>query len=125
MIISMLANIRPTWITPSHPLTLVLSHSLIAVWICVTVLALSCPVSTSCVLASFPALARALTERINGTSAFLFGWADVPLQRGLAQRRKEMGWFKKSPDLQAIRPDVGPQPQKRFGLTGACVSVLN
>ncbi|CAG11234.1 unnamed protein product [Tetraodon nigroviridis] len=29
-----------------------------------------------------------------------------------------MGWFKKSPDLQAIRPDVGPQPQRRFGLTG-------
>lgn len=72
-----------------------------------------------CVLAWLSALARALTERVQGTSAFLFAWADVPLQRGLAQRRKEMGWFQKSPDLQTIRPDVGPQPQRRFGLTGA------
>ena len=64
------------------------------------------------------AVARGLTERVQGTSAFLFGWADAPLRRGLAQRRKEMGWFKKMPDLQAIRPDVGPPPQRRFGLTG-------
>ncbi|XP_051260004.1 formiminotransferase N-terminal subdomain-containing protein isoform X2 [Dicentrarchus labrax] len=68
------------------------------------------------------AVARGLTERVQGTSAFLFGWADSPLQRGLAQRRKEMGWFKKTPDLQAIRPDVGPQPQKQFGLTGVGAS---
>lgn len=74
---------------------------------------------TSCVLASFSALARALTQRVQGTSAFLFGWADVPLQRGLAQRRKEMGWFKKSPDLRSTTPDVGPQPRERLGLTGA------
>nr|XP_012776732.1 formiminotransferase N-terminal subdomain-containing protein [Maylandia zebra]XP_012776733.1 formiminotransferase N-terminal subdomain-containing protein [Maylandia zebra] len=64
------------------------------------------------------AVAQGLTERVRGTSAFLFGWADLPLQRGLAHRRKEMGWFKKMPDLRAIRADVGPQPQKRFGLTG-------
>lgn len=68
------------------------------------------------------AVARGLTERVPGTSAFLFGWADSPLQRGLAQRRKEMGWFKKTPDLQDIRPDLGPQPQKRFGLTGVGAS---
>uniref|UniRef100_A0A3P8RWV2 Formiminotransferase cyclodeaminase N-terminal like 1 n=1 Tax=Amphiprion percula TaxID=161767 RepID=A0A3P8RWV2_AMPPE len=68
------------------------------------------------------AVARGLTERVPGTSAFLFGWADFPLQRGLAQRRKEMGWFKKTPDLQDIRPDMGPQPQKRFGLTGVGAS---
>lgn len=38
-----------------------------------------------------------------------------------------MGWFKKTPDLQAIRPDMGAQPQKRFGVTGkpelACPAV--
>ncbi|KAM6934285.1 formiminotransferase N-terminal subdomain-containing protein [Xenentodon cancila] len=68
------------------------------------------------------AVAQGLTERVQGTSAFLFGWADSPLQRGLAQRRKEMGWFKKTPDLQAIRPDIGPQPQKRYGLTGVGAS---
>lgn len=64
------------------------------------------------------AVAWGLTERVHGTSAFLFGWADSPLQRGLAQRRKEMGWFRRTPDLQAIRPDVGPQPHRRFGVTG-------
>ncbi|XP_049905007.1 formiminotransferase N-terminal subdomain-containing protein isoform X2 [Epinephelus moara] len=68
------------------------------------------------------AVAQGLTERVQGTSAFLFGWADSPLQRGLAQRRKEMGWFKETPDLQAIRPDMGPQPLKRFGLTGVGAS---
>ncbi|GAA6219698.1 uncharacterized protein LOC108884636 [Lates japonicus] len=68
------------------------------------------------------AVAHGLTERVRGTSAFLFGWADSPLQRGLAQRRKEMGWFKKVTDLQEIRPDLGTQPQKRFGLTGVGAS---
>ncbi|XP_045910416.1 formiminotransferase N-terminal subdomain-containing protein [Micropterus dolomieu] len=68
------------------------------------------------------AVAQGLTERVQGTSAFLFGWADSPLQRGLAQRRKEMGWFKKTPDWQAIRPDMGPQPQERFGITGVGAS---
>lgn len=64
-------------------------------------------------------MARGLAERIQGTSAFLFGWADAPLQRGLAQRRKEMGWFKKKgPDLRDIRPDVGSQPIRQFGVTG-------
>lgn len=29
-----------------------------------------------------------------------------------------MGWFKKTLDLQQIRPDVGTQPQKQFGVTG-------
>ncbi|KAM4731395.1 formiminotransferase N-terminal subdomain-containing protein isoform 1-T5 [Anableps anableps] len=68
------------------------------------------------------AVARGLTETVRGTSAFLFGWADSPQQRGLAQRRKEMGWFSKTPDLQALRPDVGPPPQKRYGLTGVGAS---
>ncbi|XP_023837443.1 uncharacterized protein ftcdnl1 isoform X1 [Salvelinus sp. IW2-2015] len=64
------------------------------------------------------AVAAGLTERVSGTSAFFFGWADSPQHRGLAQRRKEMGWFRKNPDTGAIRPDVGPLPQKRYGLTG-------
>lgn len=69
------------------------------------------------------AVARGLAERIQGTGAFLFGWADAPLQRGLAQRRKEMGWFKKKgPEMQDIRPDVGSQPIGRFGLTGVGAS---
>ncbi|XP_061579803.1 formiminotransferase N-terminal subdomain-containing protein isoform X2 [Cololabis saira] len=68
------------------------------------------------------AVAQGLTERVQGTSAFLFGWVDSPLQRGLAQRRKEMGWFKKTPDLGAIRSDIGPRPQKRYGLTGVGAS---
>lgn len=78
-----------------------------------------CWLPNSCILSGLrAAVAEGLTQRVQGTSAFLFGWADTPLQRGLAQRRKEMGWFKKRPDMQAIRPDVGPQPQKQYGLTG-------
>ncbi|CAL8326804.1 unnamed protein product [Lota lota] len=64
------------------------------------------------------AVAQGLTERVQGSSAFLFGWADQPLQRGLAQRRREMGWFSKTPDMHAIMADVGPPPQSRYGLTG-------
>ncbi|XP_072296270.1 formiminotransferase N-terminal subdomain-containing protein [Eucyclogobius newberryi] len=64
------------------------------------------------------AVAEGLAERVQGTSVFLFGWADSPLQRGLAQRRKETSWFKTSPDLNQIRPDLGPAPSRQYGLTG-------
>ncbi|KAL0964047.1 hypothetical protein UPYG_G00317590 [Umbra pygmaea] len=64
------------------------------------------------------AIASGLTERVSGTSAFFFGWADSPQHRGLSQRRKEMGWFRKNPEMGAIQPDIGPLPQKRYGLTG-------
>ncbi|KAG1962860.1 formimidoyltransferase-cyclodeaminase-like [Pimephales promelas] len=68
------------------------------------------------------ALATALTERVAGTSAFLFGWADSPRRRGLAQRRKEIGWFKKVKDMSSIHPDVGPQATRRYGITGVGAS---
>ncbi|XP_020781102.2 formiminotransferase N-terminal subdomain-containing protein [Boleophthalmus pectinirostris] len=68
------------------------------------------------------AVAEGLTERVQGTSVFLFGWADSPLQRGLAQRRKEMKWFKKCPDLNQIKPDLGPAPERQYGLTGVGAS---
>ncbi|XP_051938018.1 formiminotransferase N-terminal subdomain-containing protein [Hippocampus zosterae] len=68
------------------------------------------------------AVAVGLTRRVPGTSVFLFGWADAPHQRALAQRRKEMGWFKKTPDLNGVRPCVGPVPRQRFGLTGVGAS---
>uniref|UniRef100_A0A8C6T956 Zgc:153901 n=1 Tax=Neogobius melanostomus TaxID=47308 RepID=A0A8C6T956_9GOBI len=68
------------------------------------------------------AVAEGLTERVQGTSVFLFGWADAPLQRGLAQRRKEMSWFKRSPELNQIEPDVGPPPERQYGLTGVGAS---
>ncbi|KAI5628543.1 hypothetical protein C0J50_3033, partial [Silurus asotus] len=64
------------------------------------------------------AIGAALTERIPGTSVFFFGWADIPLHRGLAHRRKEMGWFKKGSNMAAVQPDVGPPPMRRYGLTG-------
>ncbi|XP_076120502.1 formiminotransferase N-terminal subdomain-containing protein isoform X2 [Alosa pseudoharengus] len=67
-------------------------------------------------------LASELTQRVVGTSAFFFGYADMPRRRSLAQRRKEMGWFKKDPDMSIIHPDIGPSPQKLFGLTGVGVS---
>ncbi|XP_063070382.1 formiminotransferase N-terminal subdomain-containing protein [Engraulis encrasicolus] len=68
------------------------------------------------------ALASELTQRVEGTSAFFFGWADTPQRRGLAQRRKEMGWFKKDPNMTSVQADLGPPPQKRFGLTGVGAS---
>ncbi|XP_033842839.1 formiminotransferase N-terminal subdomain-containing protein [Periophthalmus magnuspinnatus] len=68
------------------------------------------------------AVAESLTERVQGTSVFLFGWADSPLRRGLAQRRKEMNWFKKNPDLNQIKPDLGPAPERQYGLTGVGAS---
>ncbi|KAI2660629.1 Formiminotransferase N-terminal subdomain-containing protein [Labeo rohita] len=67
------------------------------------------------------ALATALTEQVTGTSAFLFGWADSQ-RRGLAKRRKEIGWFKKVLDMSTIKPDVGPQPTRRYGVTGVGAS---
>lgn len=72
----------------------------------------------NCCFLSRLALATALTERVAGTSAFLFGWADSPQRRGLAQRRKEIGWFKKVKDMSSIQPDVGPQATRRYGITG-------
>ncbi|XP_008402551.1 formiminotransferase N-terminal subdomain-containing protein isoform X2 [Poecilia reticulata] len=68
------------------------------------------------------AVARGLTETVRGASVFLFGWADAALQRGLARRRKETGWFRKSPDLRALTADVGPPPRERYGLTGVGAS---
>ncbi|KAI1899411.1 hypothetical protein AGOR_G00061510 [Albula goreensis] len=68
------------------------------------------------------ALAISLTERVPGTSVFHFGFADSPHHRGLAQRRKEMCWFQKDPDLEAIKPDVGKKFERRYGLTGVGAS---
>ncbi|KAJ8410611.1 hypothetical protein AAFF_G00195150 [Aldrovandia affinis] len=68
------------------------------------------------------ALAVTLTERIPGTSAFHFGFADSPRHRGLAQRRKEMGWFRKDMDMETIKPDVGGKLRRRYGLTGVGAS---
>ncbi|XP_056611691.1 formiminotransferase N-terminal subdomain-containing protein [Triplophysa dalaica] len=67
------------------------------------------------------ALAKALTERVPGSSAFLFGWADSQ-HRSLAQRRKGIGWFKKAEDISTIHPDIGPQPTRRYGITGVGAS---
>ncbi|XP_047671350.1 formiminotransferase N-terminal subdomain-containing protein isoform X2 [Tachysurus fulvidraco] len=64
------------------------------------------------------AIGTALIEQVPGTSAFFFGWADRPLHRGLAHRRKELGWFRKVPNMAAVRSDIGPPPGRRYGLTG-------
>ncbi|XP_073768336.1 formiminotransferase N-terminal subdomain-containing protein isoform X3 [Danio rerio] len=68
------------------------------------------------------ALALTLAERVAGTSAFLFGWADSPQHRGLAQRRKEIGWFGKVLNVSNIKPDIGSQPTRRYGITGVGAS---
>ncbi|XP_048834823.1 formiminotransferase N-terminal subdomain-containing protein isoform X2 [Brienomyrus brachyistius] len=67
-------------------------------------------------------LAGRLTRRVPGTAAFYFGMADDPSHRGLAQRRKEVGWFRNNHDLSRVRPDVGGTPESRYGLTGVGAS---
>ncbi len=53
-------------------------------------------------------------------SAFLFGSADLPKQRGLVERRKEVKWFsgKQGFNYEGITYDIGRKPTARYGLTG-------
>ncbi|XP_069471902.1 formiminotransferase N-terminal subdomain-containing protein isoform X2 [Ambystoma mexicanum] len=64
-------------------------------------------------------ISQDLAALVPGCSFFLFGKADEPEERGLAQKRKDLGWFRKDTvDVEAIRPDVGGGPSRRYGLTG-------
>ncbi|XP_066940039.1 uncharacterized protein [Macrobrachium rosenbergii] len=62
-------------------------------------------------------LAGRLTATVPGTSAFLFGTGD-PENRGLVQRRKEVGWFRKPVRYEKLVHDLGAPPSARYGLTG-------
>ncbi|XP_068235890.1 uncharacterized protein [Palaemon carinicauda] len=62
-------------------------------------------------------LAGRLTTTVPGTSVFLFGAGD-PENRGLVQRRKEVGWFRKPVRYDGLVHDLGAPPSSRYGLTG-------
>lgn len=56
---------------------------------------------------------------VPGCSFFLFGKADKPEERSLAEKRKHLGWFRRKDfDMEGIRPDVGAVPSRHYGLTG-------
>uniref|UniRef100_A0A8C2NLC1 Formiminotransferase N-terminal subdomain domain-containing protein n=1 Tax=Capra hircus TaxID=9925 RepID=A0A8C2NLC1_CAPHI len=63
-------------------------------------------------------LAENLVLSVPGCSVFLFGEADLPEKRPLVQRRKQLGWFTRR-DFSALKPDLGPAPARRCGLTGS------
>lgn len=67
-------------------------------------------------------VAEGLTQRVPGTSVFLFGFADPPRYRSLVERRKELGWFKQNQDLRRVQTDLGAPPSHRYGLTGVGAS---
>ncbi|MBN3282969.1 FONG protein, partial [Polyodon spathula] len=67
-------------------------------------------------------VAEGLTQRVPGTSVFLFGFADPPLHRSLVERRKELGWFKQNQDLWRVQTDLGAPLSRRYGLTGVGAS---
>ncbi|KAM3917300.1 formiminotransferase N-terminal subdomain-containing protein isoform 2-T2 [Leptodactylus fuscus] len=63
-------------------------------------------------------IAEELITHVPGCSLFLFGYADVPEMRSLADRRRSLGWFRKNPDVTTMESDVGLKPSKKYGLTG-------
>ena len=68
----------------------------------------------------FTGIAESVTTQLPGTSAFLFGHADLPLKRGLVARRKAVHWFDgcHGSSYDGIAADVGAPPASRYGLTG-------
>ncbi|XP_042862504.1 glutamate formimidoyltransferase-like [Penaeus japonicus] len=62
-------------------------------------------------------VAECLLQVVPGSSFFLFGASD-PAGRGLVQRRKEVGWFRRPVTYHDLTHDLGPMPTERYGLTG-------
>ncbi|XP_071521279.1 uncharacterized protein [Panulirus ornatus] len=79
------------------------------------------PVSENISLQSLGHIAYGVAERLStsvpGTSFFMFGTGDSE-GRGLVQRRKEVGWFRRPVQYPLLRHDLGHTPSSRYGLTG-------
>ncbi|XP_073407532.1 formiminotransferase N-terminal subdomain-containing protein [Dendrobates tinctorius] len=67
-------------------------------------------------------IAEELVKQVPGCSTFLFGYADVPEMRTLADKRRSLGWFRKKLDVDTIKADVGITPSKKSGITGVGAS---
>ncbi|XP_078610465.1 uncharacterized protein LOC144881336 isoform X2 [Branchiostoma floridae x Branchiostoma japonicum] len=62
-------------------------------------------------------VAHRLASTVKGSASFLFGHADRPLCRPLAQRRREVGWFSTGSAFEELKQDVGEKPSSRYGIT--------
>ncbi|KAM9305921.1 formiminotransferase N-terminal subdomain-containing protein [Gastrophryne carolinensis] len=69
-------------------------------------------------------IAEELVRCVPGCSTFLFGYADKPELKSLAEKRRSLGWFKKKSEIQvdSLKADVGPKPSSRYGITGVGAS---
>ena len=87
------------------------------------------PISPSVTLGQCGRIARTIgehnTRTIPGTSVFFFGTADRPRERGLVERRKEVGWYKGKHGMSYdnVSFDIGVSPTARYGLTGVGASL--
>ncbi|XP_071953006.1 uncharacterized protein [Antedon mediterranea] len=64
-------------------------------------------------------IANRVAVGVPGTSFFLFGASDHQ-NRGLVQRRKDVGWYggKFGINYDTLKHDIGENPTSRYGLTG-------
>ncbi|XP_069841342.1 formiminotransferase N-terminal subdomain-containing protein isoform X4 [Dendropsophus ebraccatus] len=67
-------------------------------------------------------IAEDLVSQVPGCSMFLFGYADIPEMRSLAEKRRSLGWFKKKSDVDIITSDVGIKLSRKYGVTGVGAS---
>ncbi|XP_018409411.1 PREDICTED: uncharacterized protein LOC108784956 [Nanorana parkeri] len=69
-------------------------------------------------------IAKELVILVPGCSVFLFGYADRPDMKCLADKRRSLGWFKKKSEIHmdSLKTDIGPKPSQRHGITGVGAS---
>ena len=85
------------------------------------------PISPSVSLVECGDIARGIASEIvrevHGTSMFFFGKADQQ-NRGLVERRKEVGWYKGKGGMsyEGLQFDIGQPPSSQYGLTGVGAS---
>lgn len=72
----------------------------------------------SLIITVFVGIGEELVTRVPGCSVFLFGYADIPEMRGLAEKRRSLGWFRKTSDVNTIKADIGMKPSRKYGITG-------
>lgn len=65
-------------------------------------------------------IAEELVTLVPGSSVFLFGYADRPDMKSLADKRRSIGWFKKKSEIHvdSLKADIGPKPSPMHGITG-------
>ncbi|XP_077304559.1 formiminotransferase N-terminal subdomain-containing protein isoform X3 [Lithobates pipiens] len=69
-------------------------------------------------------IAEELVTLVPGCSVFLFGYADRPDMKSLADKRRSIGWFKKKSEIhvESLKADIGPKPSPMHGITGVGAS---